>query len=219
RDPVDLTIDAIYFKSTLWSPREWEILLQMPDLASYFRPGDDGLAARGNTDHFGHLSPELHTRVEGTLAQIRSELNCGHLPQHLAARARVFAMLVQLAEWRAAKMFTTRPARGAAIAEVLNFCNENFHRDLSNRQLAELMHFSEPHFREVFTREVGTTPGAYLRHLRLQHAQKLLENKSLPIADIARLSGFGDSTQLGRAFRKAFGTSPLSHRKKVNPSF
>ncbi|RYF47800.1 MAG: AraC family transcriptional regulator, partial [Cytophagaceae bacterium] len=53
-----------------------------------------------------------------------------------------------------------------------------------------------------------------LRHLRLQHAQKLLADKNLPIADIARLSGFGDSSRLAHAFKKAFGISPLELRKR-----
>ncbi len=218
RAPIDLTVDAIYFQERLWSPREWEILLELPDLANYFSPGSVALAARGNTDHFGHLSPEPHARIEATIAEMRRELESTRLPQHLAARARLFALLVQLAEWRMNKTFTTRPARGAGIAEVLSFCDSNFHRALSNEQLAGLMHFSEAHFREVFTREVGMSPGAYLRHVRLQHAQKLLEDKSLLIADIARLSGFGDSTQLGRAFKKAFGVSPLTLRKNSRKS-
>ncbi|RYX82680.1 AraC family transcriptional regulator [bacterium] len=214
REPVDLTVDAIYFQKRLWCEREWEILSQMPDLASHFSPGSEAFAARGNSDHFGHLSPEPHARVEATLANMRRSMKSGELPQHLAARARLFALLVQLAEWRMDNTFTARPARGAGIAEVLSFCDNNFHRPISNEQLAGLMHFSEAHFREVFTREVGMSPRAYLRHIRLQHAQKLLKDRHLSIADIARLSGFGDSTQLGRAFKKAFGVSPLNFRKK-----
>lgn len=216
--PVDLTLDAFYFQAQLWSPREWEILCDLPDLAAYFRPGEEGFLRRGHTDYFGHLSPELHARVEAIVAQMRRDLKSGELPPHLAARGQFFALLVQLTEWRTNKTFNTRPARGAKIAEVLNFCDRNFHRPLSNQQLAGLMHFSEGHFRAVFTREVGMSPGAYLGHLRLQQAQKLLEDKDLPVADIARLSGFGDCTQLGRAFKKAFGTSPLAFRKKLNQS-
>lgn len=211
---LDLTVDAIYFHPTLWSDREWEILLQLPDLAAFLRPTCEDLAARGHTDHFGHLSPEPHARIETTLAEIRRELKSQMLPQRLAARARLFALLVQLAEWRKDKVFRAHPARGAGIAEVMEFCERNFHRPLRNEQLAGLMHFSESHFRDVFTEEVGMSPGAYLRHLRLQHAQKLLSDKSLPIADVARLSGFKDSTQLSRAFKKAFDASPLRLRKK-----
>ena len=213
--PIDLTVDAFYFQHNLWPAADWNCLCEVPDLAPFLRSGSEGFAARGNTDHFGHLSPELHARVESLLAQMRQALKSAQLPQHLAVRGQFFALLVQLAEWRMTKTFNTRPARGAQIAEVLNFCDHNFHRPLSNEQLAGLMHFSQGHFRAVFTREVGMSPGAYLGHLRLQHAQKLLEDKALPISDVARLSGFGDTTQLGRAFKKAFGIAPLSFRKQL----
>ncbi|RYG64065.1 AraC family transcriptional regulator, partial [bacterium] len=119
-----------------------------------------------------------------------------------------------LAQWRADKTFTTRPARGAAIAEILSFCDANFHRQLSTQQLAEMMHVSRANFFDIFNREVGMPPASYLRRLRLQHAQKLLVETRYPVADIARLSGFQNATQLGRAFKKAFGFSPLDFRKK-----
>ncbi|RYG65605.1 hypothetical protein EON80_17030, partial [bacterium] len=147
----NLTVDALYFQQRLWSEREWEILLALPDLAAYLSPGGDAFAARGHTDHFGHLSPESHVRVEATLAEMRRELNTEQLTHHLAARARLFTLLVQLADWRQDKAFCMRPARGSGIAEVLAFCEDNFHRGIRNQQLAELMHFSEAHFREVFT--------------------------------------------------------------------
>ncbi len=197
---------------------EWEILLAMPDLSAFLRAGNEAFAARDNTDHFGHLSPEPHARVEATVAEMRRELKSGHLTLHLVARACLFALLVQFAEWQEDKTFCMCPARGAGIAEVLTFCEGNFHCALCNERLAELMHFSEAHFREVFTKEVGMSPGAYLRHLRLQHAQKLLQDKSLPVDDVARLSGFSDSCRRGHAFKKAFGISPLEFRKKPTSS-
>ncbi|RYG63600.1 AraC family transcriptional regulator [bacterium] len=210
---IDLTVDAIYFQENLWTTREWEILNQLPFLAGLMNPSEKDLIAREHTDHVGHLSPELHSRVEQTLSEMRRELKTGNLPQHLSARARFFSLLVQMAEWRAEKIFATRPARGAAISEVLTFCENNFASDISNRQLAELMHFSEAHFRNVFIREVGITPGAYLRQLRLQHAQELLKDPRIPVGDIARLCGYSDSTQLGRVIKKAFGISPLQLRR------
>lgn len=210
---IDLTVDAIYFQESLWTPREWEVLNQLPFLAGLLCPGEKDLLARLHTDHVGHLSPELHSRVELTLGEMRRELKTGNAPRHLSARARFFSLLVQMDEWRAGKIFATRPARGAGIAEVLTFCENNFASDISNRQLAELMHFSEAHFRNVFIQEVGISPGAYLRQLRLQHAQELLKDQQLPMGDIARLCGYSDSTQLGRVIKKAFGISPLQLRK------
>ncbi len=213
-NPVDLTVDGIYFGECLWGASEWDALRELPDLEAFLAPGLGAFAARGYTDHFGHLSPEPHARIEAAVATIRGEIQSRVLPYRLAARARLYALLVQLADWRSRKTFTTRPARGAAVTEVLSFCEENFHRSLSTEQLAGMMHFSRTHFCEVFAREVGMPPAAYIRHLRLQHAQKLLLERDFPVTDVARLSGFGDATQMGRIFKKSFGVSPLEFRKK-----
>ncbi|RYG59616.1 hypothetical protein EON80_25530, partial [bacterium] len=145
REPVDLTVDAVYFQPSLWDERTWNILLQLPDLASYLNPYERSLEARGHTDHFGHLSPEPHSRVEAVFKEMRREFNSMKLPQRISARARFLTLLVQLAEWRENKTFTTRPAKGAGIAEVLEFCESHFHQPITNAQLAELMHFSEGH--------------------------------------------------------------------------
>jgi AraC-like DNA-binding protein/mannose-6-phosphate isomerase-like protein (cupin superfamily) len=218
RVPVGLTIDGIYFGSRLWSEREWDALSELPELGSFLTPGSEAFAAHGHTDHFGHLSPDLHAQVETTLAAIRREVRQKTLSSHLAARARLFTLLAELGQWRASKSFTSRPSRGAAIAEVLGFCDENFHRQVSTEQLADMMHISRAHFFNLFKREVGMPPASYVRRLRLEHAQKLLVEKQHPIADIARLSGFQNATQLGRAFKNTFGISPLDFRKKQKAS-
>ncbi|RYG64640.1 cupin domain-containing protein, partial [bacterium] len=67
RNPIDLTLDAIYFQARLWSSREWEILCGLPELTSYLAPDSQNMKAPQNSDHFGHLSPEPHTRVEAVL--------------------------------------------------------------------------------------------------------------------------------------------------------
>ncbi|RYG69654.1 AraC family transcriptional regulator [bacterium] len=213
--PIQLYLDAIYFHPSVWTAREWEILRQIPALEAYTLPGKPAFYARGNTDYFGHLSPEPHSKVELALAEMRRDYNAEVEIQHVCLRNQLFNLLVQLAQWRDAGLFTTRPARGAGIAEVLSFCDTHFQKNVPLEQLAAMMHFSDAHFRDVFTREVGMPPATYLRRLRLQHAQTLLRDRTLPVADVARLSGFNDPTTLTRAFKKAFGISPLSFRKKA----
>jgi AraC-like DNA-binding protein len=214
KSPIDLTVDAVYFRTDLWTPREWEILGELPDMDAYITgtstASEKGLAS----DHFVHLSPEPHARVEAVFAEMRLELAVGGYPQYFAARGRFSALLVQLAQWRVEQTFKSHLAPDTGVIEILSFCESNFHRELSNEMLAGMMNFSVGHFREVFVKEVGVPPGAYVQHLRLEHARKLLADKSLPVADVARLSGFGDSSRLGRAFKKVFGVSPLEFRKK-----
>lgn len=212
--PIQLYLDAIYFRETLWSEREWQILLSHPVLESYCCSGLQAFEDRGNTDYLGHLSPEPYATIENALSEMRNDYHLANEVQHVCVRNRLFNLLVQLAFWREAGLFSTRAGRRGGISKVLDFCDANFHKNIAVEQLAAMTHLSVPHFREVFTAEVGIPPTSYLRRLRLQHAQTLLRDRELAVADVARLSGFGGPTQLTRAFKKTFGMSPLDFRLK-----
>lgn len=72
--------------------------------------------------------------------------------------------------------------------------------------------------REHFTREFrarsGETPAAFLRNLRLAHADRLLKAHHVPLADIAASSGFASEQTFHRAYGKAFGISPGKARER-----
>jgi len=64
-------------------------------------------------------------------------------------------------------------------------------------------------FREAFQQ----TPLDYLRGVRLRHAAGLLRRSPpLPVATVARRSGFSSRSQFSRAFRDHFGQSPTGFR-------
>jgi transcriptional regulator GlxA family with amidase domain len=103
---------------------------------------------------------------------------------------------------------------GLALADIIRVCEEHFFENLSVPQLAARMFLSPGHFTEIFTREVGMPPAAYLRRLRLERAQTLLRETTLPVTAVAMQVGFSDAAGLSRAFRGAFGLSPLQYRRR-----
>lgn len=62
-----------------------------------------------------------------------------------------------------------------------------------------------------FRNGFGTTPAAYLRHLRLQRSQELII-AGREFADIAAELGFADQSHFIRRFRKAYGITPNQYR-------
>ena len=76
------------------------------------------------------------------------------------------------------------------------------------------MFLSPGHFTEIFAREVGMPPAAYLRRLRIERAQTLLRETEAPVSEIAAQVGLGDSASLARAFRSAFGHTPTQYRRR-----
>jgi transcriptional regulator GlxA family with amidase domain len=49
--------------------------------------------------------------------------------------------------------------------------------------------------------------------LRLSQAARLLQETTLPIADIANVTGFASPSSFTRAFREKFGHAPRQQRK------
>lgn len=70
-----------------------------------------------------------------------------------------------------------------------------------------------------FRRALNRTPLDELRRVRLQRVRAMLLETNLSVAATASACGFGNASYLGRAFRAAFGVSPLRFRKaSVQPS-
>ncbi len=61
----------------------------------------------------------------------------------------------------------------------------------------------------------GRTPLQWLRELRLQRAQQLLQEGRLTIGEIADRCGFADAAYFSRVFARAFGVPPSAWREKT----
>lgn len=93
---------------------------------------------------------------------------------------------------------------------------KNLQRDWKIEELAELSHLSVSHLQKLFKSEIGTSPIAYLRDLRLEKARALLEkeDKYLNINEVGRLVGMPNDSHFTRDFKKKFGATPSEYRKR-----
>ncbi|MFA1537951.1 helix-turn-helix domain-containing protein [Actinomadura monticuli] len=64
-----------------------------------------------------------------------------------------------------------------------------------------------------FHATTGTTPMAWLRGIRIDHARELLETTTLPIDQIADRSGLGTPANLRHHFTRTVGVSPSAYRR------
>jgi len=84
--------------------------------------------------------------------------------------------------------------------------------------LAKRLGCSEGHMRRQFKARTGFTPAHYLTCVRIEHALRLLEHSHLPVADVARQSGYEDPFYFCRVFQKLVGASPLKYRQSRRPA-
>ncbi len=79
--------------------------------------------------------------------------------------------------------------------------------------LADAAGLSKFHFLRTFDAEVGMTPGAYLRTLRICRAARALGRGSQTPREVATEVGFRNLTSFGRAFKAIVGLPPLAYQR------
>lgn len=80
-------------------------------------------------------------------------------------------------------------------------------------QLAERLHLSVRSIQRLAERYIGVTPLAMIRRYRLQEAaQRLREDPTVTVADVAAQLGYADHAHLTSDFRRVLGITPSSYR-------
>jgi transcriptional regulator GlxA family with amidase domain len=85
-------------------------------------------------------------------------------------------------------------------------------------KLAKMAGVSTRTLARVCQQEFGQTPLSFVRRMRLEQAQRMLEHTSLPLKTIATRTGIGDEATLWRLFRRELGIAPAEYRKRSKPS-
>jgi transcriptional regulator GlxA family with amidase domain len=131
-----------------------------------------------------------------------------------ADSARVSVMPLERAGGQAQFIVHEAPAPdGATLEPLLRWLEDNLHRELTLRDVAEQAAMSTRTLNRHFREQTGTTPLRWLNRARLRRAQYLLETTDHPINRIAPHVGFGSPTTFRDRFRRLTGTSPHAYRR------
>ncbi|MBC6467303.1 GlxA family transcriptional regulator [Actinomadura alba] len=105
----------------------------------------------------------------------------------------------------------TRP-NDTALREVIDYVLSKPDGDLRVPALADRVHLSPRQLSRIFHEQLGETPAAAVRRIRIELAARLLTTTDRSVADIARHCGFGTTESLRRAFQARYGASPHAYR-------
>lgn len=103
-------------------------------------------------------------------------------------------------------------SHNAAILDAVEAMQTHMADPLDLGQLAAIAGLSARQLNRLFSEQLGQPAMRYYRALRLERAQSLLRNSTLPLTQIALATGFANSSHFSRAFAAAFGQSPSSYR-------
>ncbi len=137
--------------------------------------------------------------------------------REVACKAWLLVLLYELAErFHDAEVQRGEFLRQRQLAERFERLFKHLHRDfgepISVSAAARLAGMSPAQFTRLFKRAAGMTFVAYLTHIRVAEAARLLKGGTLTISEIASRVGFADQSYLDRRFKKAFGATPRDFR-------
>ncbi len=114
----------------------------------------------------------------------------------------------ELLKWE----FVRQQQRTLQLKKLFDHISRNYAEKLSVGEAATLAGMSQPQFMKNFKKVSGMTLVAYLNHVRLTNAARLLKETSLSIAEIASQVGFSDQSHFDKRFKRSFGTVPKEYR-------
>ena len=101
------------------------------------------------------------------------------------------------------------------IERARDFLFQNFAKDISLQQLAEHCCVSLFHFSRIFKSIMNCSPHQYLKEIRLNQAQLLLQSTELSVTEIAFQSGFNSLEHFTTSYKQRFAHVPLTARKST----
>jgi AraC family transcriptional regulator len=155
--------------------------------------------------HLGYaLWGELHT--DGLGGQVYAASLAQVLAIHLLRTACVRTPIL-----RRATGGLPRPA----LRRVLAYISDHLAQPITLADLAALVPMDPYHFLKAFRQAIGITPHQYLLARRMERAQALLKDSTMPITDVAFQVGFRTPSHFTWHFRRQTGVTPTAYRRAV----
>jgi AraC-like DNA-binding protein len=108
--------------------------------------------------------------------------------------------------------FVREQQRTMRLKPLFEHISVHFAEKLTVADAAGVVHMSQPQLMKTFKKVAGTTLVAYLNHVRLSNAARLLKETAHSIAEVANEVGFADQSYFDKQFKRAFGCSPKQFR-------
>lgn len=103
-------------------------------------------------------------------------------------------------------------AERTRLDDVLAWIEQEAHRGLTLRDIADRAAISIRTLNRRFQAETGQTPMQWLTGVRVRHAQQLLESTAYGVERIGREVGFTSPANFREQFRRLTGVAPLNYR-------
>ncbi|MCD8365396.1 MAG: response regulator [Clostridiales bacterium] len=101
------------------------------------------------------------------------------------------------------------------IEDVKRYIRENYARDLSIKELADVACVSQNYFSAMFKKETGQNYKAFLTSIRMEEALRLLRETDYKTYEIAERVGYNNVRRFVDAFKQIYSVSPMEYKKAL----
>lgn len=196
------------------------------------------LAGHRCTIHWEHLPafveefPDLH--VTGTLFEIdRARLTCAggiaalDMMHALIERDHGHALAAAVGEWflqtearrgGLAQRLTARERWGVTSPKLMTALGQmerHLEEPLPRADVARNAGLSVRQLERLFQGQLATTFGHHYLGIRLDRAQALMRQTTMPILEVAVSTGFVSASHFGRVYRQRFGHPPRAEKNRL----
>lgn len=168
-------------------------------------PDDVGDAERHSLAEWCHFES---LRVSLLALALRGELWHDDDAGGLARECLTEELLLEVGRCRAGTRPASSPSRPAWLKRAREILEDRFRDRVTLGEIASEVGVHRVTLAREFRRRYGSTPGAHLRHIRLERALREMAFASRSPSDAAYEAGFYDQSHLNRWLRREAGTTP-----------
>lgn len=100
------------------------------------------------------------------------------------------------------------------IRQALQYIEDNYSKQISLKELAQMLYLTEPHLSRILKKELGVSFRQYVNQVRLEHAKMDLACTDKPIIRVSGDNGFSGMAIFNKIFKETFGVTPSQFRKE-----
>lgn len=185
----------------------WELLAALREQYPKVRAVDDGIFV-----HDGKVwtSAGLTAGVDLMLALVQARH--GHEVAMAVAKRMVLFLRRSGKQAQFSSALARQAKEPARLSDLDGFVLEHLAEALPVTRLAQGLGMSVRTLTRWCHEHLAESPAGVVRRVRLEAAQRLLEETALPLKDIAIRTGLGDPSTLWRVFSRALGVTPAEYR-------
>lgn len=143
--------------------------------------------------------------------RVLGELAADRLQGPYTCSALMYSMLMEIH----CQLLRQGNAESRVLAAVVHLIDDEYGRDLSLTEMARHAGVTPQHLCRLFRRTMRMRPVEYLTQRRVQAAQEMIRTGNLPLAEIARQTGFASPGYFSTVFRRCVGMSPGEYRRRM----